>query len=694
MIRNRPFVLCALVSIAVLCSSCANNAARVEKPADWRTVQPAGLPHRTVTDASTAPPNTVARTEFFRSQPETASPSQSVSKRSPDGRRFELNMQEVEVRSVVDVILGEELKLPYTVSPQVQGKLTLRTGRPVTRESLLPILETALLSASATMIEQDGSYHIITLDSAPQRVRGARQLDDSRRTAPGYAIEVIPLRHTSATQIQKVLESFSPKGSVLQADDVHNHIIIAGSSQERSAMTRTIDSFDIDSMSGAVFAIYHVEHVMPEQLVVELRQVFQPPIEFVGTRVRLIPMERIKAILGVARNQSDLEVMEQWIRRLDVATYSAGRRLYVYNVQNGNAKDLASSLQFMLTGQPTTDTSKSVRSEPALGGSNAPPSPVATQSPSSAPVSGADNQSRVGSNDENNSLLVFCTEQEYRILREALAQLDIMPRQVMIEAILAEVTLNDNLRFGVQWFFSSSSNSVTLSTSQSGSIGSQFPGFSYVHSGMPDARIVIDALQAKTDVKVLSAPKLAVLNNQKASLQVGDQVPIRTQVSQGTTSTDSPIISSIQMQDTGVILEVTPRINESGTVILDVTQEVSEVAATTSSEIDSPTIQRRRLHTVIATRDGATVALGGLIRENATQGNSGVPWLKDVPMLGNLFRSDNVENRRTELIVLLVPHVMRNNNETDAVVDSLIGSMNAAAELASRVAPIENKQSQ
>lgn len=459
-------------------------------------------------------------------------------------------------------------------------------------------------------------------------------------------------------------------------------------------MIRTIDSFDVDSMSGTIFAIYRLDQVTPEQLVAELKQVFQPPIELIGTRVRLIPMERIKAVLGIAKRQSDLELVEEWIRRLDVSTKSGGRRLYVYNVQNGNAKDLASSLQFVLTGQATAGTSKPPASEPATGMANASATPLGNQASNNVSASGSENLSRIGSNDENNSLLIFSTDQEYRLIRDALSKLDILPRQVMIEAILAEVTLNDSLRYGVQWFFNSGANSYTFSSSQSNSIGSQFPGFSYVYAGMPDARIVIDALQSKTDVKVLSAPRLAVLNNQKASLQVGDQVPIRTQVSQGTITANAPVISSIQMLDTGVILEVTPRVNDNGNVILDVTQEVSEVTATTSSGIDSPTVQRRRLHSVIATRDGATVALGGLIRENAARDHSGFPLLQDIPLVGNLFRTNSTTSRRTELIVLLVPHVMRNNEETETVVDSLIGSMNAAAELASRVAPIVPKKSQ
>jgi len=323
------------------------------------------------------------------------------------------------------------------------------------------------------------------------------------------------------------------------------------------------------------------------------------------------------------------------------------------------------------------------------GGDQVPPAavPAAPSMPSTAQAG----TSRVVSNDDNNSIIFYGTDEEYTIVKEALGKLDVLPRQVMIEAILAEVTLNDNLRYGVQWFFNSSANSFSFSSVESGAVASQYPGFSYVYSGLSDAKVVINALQSKTDVKVLSAPKLVVLNNQKASLQVGDEVPIRTQIAQSTVGSGSPVISSIQMRETGVMLDVTPRVNDNGNVILDVTQEVSDVATTVSSGIDSPTIQRRRLRSVIATRDGATVALGGLIRDSSSKGNSGVPWLKDIPVIGNLFKTNTADTRRTELVVLLMPRVMRNHEETEAVVDQLIGGFNAVPEVLGKAVKIVPK---
>lgn len=689
---KRRYFLALMLAAAIFCGACSSPAPIADAGARlWRAAQPPLPEIKTTEAASETATVSSPSVEYFGGQRDKAKAVTAQQGKGQGGNRFELNLQDADVRAVADAILGDILKVSYTVAPQVQGHLTLRTGRPLPRTSLLAVLEASLLSVSAAMVEEEGAYHIIPLEAAPQRIRSARRMDDTRRTAPGYAIEVLPLRYVSAREMQKILESFAPKGSVLQADDVHNHIVLAGTSQDRAAMTRTIDSFDVDWMDGTHFAVYRLDQIGAEQLVSELKQVFQPPLELMGSRVRLVPVERMQIVLGIAKNRADLELIEEWVHRLDVVPKSGGRRLYVYSVQNGNAKDLAASLQLVLTGDAGPGRGKSTGRVGDVPASTTGGQPPVAGSAGDVSVQPNSNASRVVSNDENNSLLIFSTEQEYRLIREALAKLDILPRQVMIEAILAEVTLNDNLRYGVQWYFNSAANSFTLSGSDTGSIGSQFPGFSYVYTGWKDARVVINALQSTTNVKVLSAPKLSVLNNQKATLQVGDQVPIRTQVSQGTVVAGAPVVSSIQMVDTGVILEVTPRVNDNGNVIIDVTQEVSEVSATTSSGIDSPTIQRRRLRSVVATRDGATVAMGGLMRENASAGNGGIPLLKDIPLLGNLFRSNTVENRRTELIVLLVPHVMRNHEETDAVVDALIGSVNSAAEFASRAAKITPK---
>jgi general secretion pathway protein D len=624
-------------------------------------------------------------TEYFESgRGAPATPRASNANRTIGGSaRFELNFNDADIRGVIDAVLGDMLKLDYVVSPAIQGRITLRTSRPVPQASLLSALEAALGTVSAVLLKDGNSVSVVPWSEAPQRVRPAQRLAATMQPVPGYAVEIIPLHYVNAKDMQAVLDTIVPKGTVLQADVQHGHIVIAGSSQDRGAVLRTIENFDIDWLKGMTFAMYKLGQSRPETIVNELKGIFQGKLDLFTTRVRLVPLERMQAVLGVALNRSDLDLVGEWIGRLDVSK-NGSQRIFVYNVQNGNAKDLAASIRQVMTGEMPAAPA------PSMAGTEARRSPlrIAPSDPQAIGAAGAQsNIGRLVALEENNSLMFYGTDEEFRVIKEALAQIDVLPRQVMIEAFLAEVTLNNNLRYGVQWFFDSSENTVTLSATDAGGVASQFPGFSYVYTGKANARIVLNALQSRTEVKILSAPKISVLNNQKASLQVGDQVPIVTQTSQGTDVSGAPIINTIQMRDTGVILEVTPRVNDNGNVILDVTQEVSEVALTTSSGIDSPTIQRRKIHSVIATRDGFTVALGGLIRESGSMGNSGVPLLKDIPVVGNLFKSTTSDGRRTELVVLLVPHVMRNQLETQTVVDALVDDLEAASRLAEQALP-------
>lgn len=604
--------------------------------------------------------------------------------KTDEGGKYELNFQDAEIKAVVDAVMGDILKLNYVVKPEIQGRITLRTGKSVERDALFSAFEAALLSLSIAIISENGVYQVVPLEMAPKFVKGTSMVTPSSVLRPGYAIEIFPLTYIDAAEMQRILESFVPKGTILQANEQYRLLVVTGASQERASVRQAVESFDKDWLEGKSLALYHLEQLDAEQLVAELKQVFQPPMNFLGGRVRLIPIPRIKTILGVAEDRADLENAEDWIRRLD-KTKSTGKRLFVYNVQYGVAKDLVVALRQVLEG---IVVGKSTASKPGIEIAPVVPNVAAS---TLEPAITADASSLVAV-EESNSIIFYGEEEKFSVIRNALQNIDVFPRQVMIEAILAEVLLNDSLRYGVQWFYDSGENKVTLSSIDTGAVASQFPGFSYVYSGLANARLVLNALAEKTDVRVLSAPKLAVLNNQKASLQVGDQVPVVTQISQSTSTPGAPIVNSIQMRDTGVILEVTPRVSDNGNVTLFVTQEVSEVTQTKSSGIDSPTIQRRRIQTVVSTRDGSTVALGGLIRENRNEGNSGIPFLKDIPFIGNAFRTNTSDVRRSELIILLVPHVMRNQNETQAVVDALVAGIDSASKAAERASPITPKR--
>jgi len=718
--------LLALLAVSLALGGCAaplsprptsaliRPASAPVRPAPEKPVTP---PPRVEPAAPSAPRSAAAdrgETEYFVSPAaEPVEPGDSLVRPGKTGGRMALNLQDADVRTAIDVVLGEALKVPYTVSPQVQGRVTLNTGRALPAEALLAALESALASVSAALVVSGNQYEVVPLDAVPQRVRQAYGLRRGERTIPGYAVQFVPLRHAAAADVQRLLEVIAPKGVVLQSDPARNRIVIAGSGADRATLARTIEELDTDSMQGMSVGLFRLRHVGADQLLGEIRQLFNSSADFADGRLRLIPMERIRTVIGIAPRRADLERMEAWIRRLDVAPPAAERRLHVIPVQHTKARELADTLQLVLTGEvwpfamgagaspgagDAAQRPMSGPAFPALGQPGMPPGAGPGASPPGMPLAGfpagmpfpgaqtgavaARGASlRIVANDENNSLVLYGTEAEHRLVRDAMLQLDQPARQVLIEAVIAEVTLNDDLRFGVQWFFESNGSQATLTNSAVGGVLSQFPGFSYFRALSTDSRLVINALQSKTDVNVLSAPRLSVLNNRRAQLMVGDEVPVLSQVSQSAFAPGAPLVSNITMRDTGVMLEVVPRIGENGTVVLEVTQEVSDVAVTTTSGIDSPTIQRRRLRSIIATRDGATVALGGLIRETQSKTRSGVPLLKDVPWLGALFRNDAVNTKRTELVILLVPRLMRNDEDNRQALEDFMSGFKASTEL-------------
>lgn len=288
----------------------------------------------------------------------------------------------------------------------------------------------------------------------------------------------------------------------------------------------------------------------------------------------------------------------------------------------------------------------------------------------------------ITADDTNNALVILATPREYAVIQDALKQLDVAPLQVLLEAAIAEVTLNKNTQFGFQYFYkpnSTPNSNSTFTLTNSGTVAipptspliPSLPGFSYIFSNGNSLNVVLSAIATFTHVEVLSAPEVLVLNNQTAKLEVGDQVPIITQTATSTIDTNAPQVNSVQYLATGVILQVTPRVNKGGQVMMDIDQEVAEPTVTTSSSINSPTISQREIVSSVSVADGETVALGGLFSNQVSRSKSGIPWLQDIPYLGHLFTNTGDSVNRDELMVLITPHVVDSLNKARAVTDEL-----------------------
>lgn len=630
-----------------------------------------------------------------------------------NGNGFQLNFVDTDISAVVGAVLGDGLNLPYVVDSQVKGTMTLQASRPLNRDEVLSALEAALRVQGAALVDVHGVYHVVPSKDASRNITS---LQASGHGGHGYGIYVVPLQYVSAAEMEKVLQPFAPDGGIVRVDEARNLLLLAGTGQEITTLLNVIKTFDVDWLAGMSFGLYPLEYVDAKTLAGELGEVFTNGKSPISGVVRLVPMTRLNALMVVTPQPKYLKDVEDWIHRLDLGSTTPGRRIYVYDVQNGKADDLASSLSRILSlsydsgavnrqssgtygssgtsglssfgssrqsmlGTGSTGLGNTMGS--GIGGGAGNVAPLTSGSPMSGstllaggsqPGSGGslENASlKIVPNADNNSLLIFASPSEFAVIDAALKQLDVLPIQVLIEASIAEVTLTDQLQFGLQWSYQSSHGPLVFSEASSGRISQQFPGLSYLYSGSSGIQAVLNSIQTLTDVRVISAPKLVVLNNHDADLQVGDQVPITVQTSVSTTDANAPVVSSIQMQDTGVILHVTPRANKSGQIILDVDQEVSNVVATTTSNINSPTIQQRKISTTVAIHDGETVALGGLISDSRSKTRDGIPFLRQIPVLGNLFGSTNKQGTRTELIVLLTPRVIRSPVESEEVMSEL-----------------------
>lgn len=589
-----------------------------------------------------------------------------------------LNFVNADVRDVAKAVFGDFLGANYSIGAGVQGNITVQTSKPLSRSEILPVFEQILRMNGLAIVKNNGVYKVVLSTDAPREI-SVPATTSAGSSEAGYGTQIIPLHYVSAAEMQRLLDGMAPAQAIIHADTGRNLIIVQGTLQERQAVGDEIALFDVDWLAGMSFGLFTPKFTDAKGLVRELTQILGGAGGPLGNIVKLIPIERLNAVLVISPQPRYLDQMQHWIARLDRPGLGSDRRLFVYAVQNGRASDLAATLKKVLYGTSGPDTSKggdtpdaspppAAATPPSQGGTAPGPAPVADDSSASAPPGAA----TITADETNNAVVIYGTPQEYATIENALRQLDAAPLQVLLEAAIAEVTLTDNLQYGVQYFYQpNSEHSFTFSPADTGAIGSAFPGFSYVFSQGTNIRVVLNTLSKVTHVDVVSSPEILVLNNHTATLQVGDQVPVATAQAVSTVGGSSPIVNSIEYRSTGVILKVTPRVNQGGMVTMDISQEVSDVSSTNTSTLDSPTITQRKIDSTIAVKDNETIALGGLIKKTHTRGSSGLPYLSEIPVLGGLFGTKSNEATRTELIVLLTPHVIDNLQKARAVTDEL-----------------------
>ncbi len=651
--------------------------------------------------------------------------NRDVASRGPAGAgasgEVTFNFEGESLHAVIKIILGDFLQENYVVAPGVQGTVTFSTAKPLRGDQALSILEMLLRWNNATAVWQDGRYTILPVSQAlPGNL--------TPRTGPaggarGYEVRAVPLQFISAVEMEKLLKPYAKPEGIISVDPARNMLVLAGTAAELANYLQTVEIFDVDWLSGMSVGTYRLEQAEATKVVGELEKVFG---EGAGTPLsgmfRFIALEGVNSIIVITPQPRYLAQVQEWIERLDAGGSQSGSRLYVYDVKNVKATDLAGTLGEVFGGQPRQQSASQSGSvapglEPVRASTlgrgeqprfdNAPEqarvdttelafgvaSPSSGGDPglpggaASGPVVdaaggialGSEENVRVSAIEENNQLLVKATSQQWESIRRVIERLDQIPLQVHIEARVVDVTLNDELNYGVSWFVENAikdsvirgiANNRSSFSSQAASIVDGATNWSFIAGRSIQG--VMDLLDSVTRTEVLSAPSVMVLNNKSASVNVGIQIPIQSVsigglpgsgIGSGATQN-----SFTQFLQTGVTLTVTPRVNPGGLVFMEIEQEDSSPGATPAGG-GNPPINNKTISTEVAVQSGETLILGGLIKQSDGRSEAGLPFVSRIPVLGALFGSHTTRSDRQELIVLITPRVVASPEEARRVTD-------------------------
>lgn len=664
-------------------------------------VAPAALPEPQSAEKSVAE----TKDRIIRGNDQVLAPA--TAKGVVEGTTSGLQFESAPLADVVSLVMREIAKVSYVIHPPINGTVTMATLGPVSADQAVLLLEAAL-QANGLLMARDtrGVYHIGRPESLKGIVPAIRQAG-AGPLPPGYGAVVIPLKYLGAAEMASILRPMAPPESIVRVDTVRNLLVMVGTRAQAEGWLDIVSTFDVDLLKGMSVGVFALKNISTREVELALRLISggsvaapaaatTPSAAAPGTpaasgaqlsvgsplfgALRIIPLEKINSVMVVTPRAANLDEAQRWIEKLDQpGGNSPEAQLFVYSVQNGNAKHLADVLNGLFGGGgPITTSTPPANSGVAPGlasstamsagfaGASASGGVAGNRTAGSSSIQGSgltsvtlNSSLRVIADEINNAVLVYGTRGEFEKIQVTLKRLDVPPTQVLIEASIIEVTLSDELRYGLQWMFNDSAKNDQglLGTGVLGTaLTSKAGGFSYtLGTSAFDVRAVLNLLAEKSLVKVLSSPSLMVLDNHTASIAVGDQQPI---LSGSTVTTGGNVTQNITYKDTGVSLSVTPSVNAGNMVTMLLNQSVTDVGKQEPATNQRSFLQRQ-FSSKVAVRSGEALVLGGLIRDNTTSTKTGVPLLQDIPLIGSLFGGTLKGTTRTELLVIITPRVVR-----------------------------------
>jgi len=627
--------------------------------------------------------------------------------KASEGTPVSFNLENGDIRELVKNVIVDTLKENVIVHPSVTGTITVRTPKPLARNDLIPALQTLLRGLGFSLVKDGEFWRVLPQAEALQGTTTPRL--NARAVVPGQNAIILPVKYIGAKELQRLMVPFTkaPEASI-RVDEVRNLMFLFGTETEVRHLLEIADMFDVDLLSGMSFIIYPLVSADVKTVVADWDRIFPAAANPLAGLVRLIPIERMNALMVISPNPDVVKEAKRLLERLDNGMDAGGgTRLYVYDVQYTQAEKLQATLQQALSGRANPASTATVAPGQTANTLSSPVSPIAGQgittpgntfaAAPATPVratgpagaaAGAGGQgmglarnATVIADKDRNALLIVATQSEYNAIEAAIKKLDTPPKMIAIEVQIAQVALTGALQFGIAGYFTGKPNSPINRLTSADGAGALFAknpvtelaasGFNYTWQGAA-AKVMLDTLQSKGQSRTVAAPTLMTLDNQKVSFTNGTQISVQTQSTAA--SGTAAAVNSYQYINTGLTINITPRVSGQN-VFLDIQQQNSNAVPSASKDNPNPDIVQNSQQTTVMVSNGDTMLLGGLFIDTSNTNSSGLPFVSTIPVLGGLFGNQGWTSNRSELVMLVTPRVMASADQTREVVDDLRKSL-------------------
>ncbi len=586
--------------------------------------------------------------------------------RSKKGK-LSLDFVNIAIEEFISIVFKEMLNSNYIFDSTIKGEVTVQTRGQVSADQLLSIVESVLISRNAVMIVEDDLYKIMPL-SKVKNYSLKPELYSAKHMKPGYRSVIIPVNYINPEDLKSILEAVAPKASHLKIDKERKAVVINATEQEITNVVDAIHIFDVDWLKSKSIAVLPVHKTKAATIKNEISKILNSQNK--SHNIVMDTIERFNALLVVADKKKEIDFVKNWLKLLDKEAPSEETGLFVYEVQNRKASELSDLLNGIFnessgSGGGVASAKKDKNKTASKKNITITNKEKSVKKRNNVTGNKKSSGLRIVADETNNSLVILSSRSEYENILSTIKALDVLPLQVLIEVSIIEVTLSDELSYGLEWYFRNNgildkySSDTTLDLNAGAGIGAISPGFSFLLSGTGSlVQAVFNTLAAESRLNVISSPSLMALDNHAATIRVGDQQPV--QVASAKSSNNDVLTQSIEYKSTGVLLSVTPRVNSGGLVTMEISQEVTDIGG-----IDDATGQRsflqRNINTTVAVKDGRSIVLGGLITENKVEAESGIPGAYKWPIIGGLFGKKTNSKIKRELIVIITPKVIYNH---------------------------------